>query len=107
MSPSASSVVPGRHAHVDRRENAAIERDQMRRERDLAPPRPCSISAPCRWPNTPYADRLPCTSEKCVRSDGVLPAPETPDFASTMMSAPGTSTPAAASGASASSDAVG
>ena len=32
---------------------------------------------------------LPWHSEKCVRSDGVLPAPDTPDLASTMTSAPG------------------
>ena len=72
-----------------------------------ATPRPCSISAPCRWPNTPYADRLPWRSEKWVRSDGVLPAPETPDLASTITSAPGSSTPASTSGLSASSEVVG
>ena len=34
MSPSASSVVPGGHPDVDRRENPPIERHQVRREGD-------------------------------------------------------------------------
>ncbi len=48
---------------------------------------------------------LPWHSEKCVRSVGVLPAPETPDFAS--MITPGSIRPAAASGCSARMAAVG
>ena len=50
---------------------------------------------------------LPCTSEKCVRSLGFLPAPETPDFASMCTSASGGKSPAATSGLRASSAAVG
>ena len=53
------------------------------------------------------AATLPCTSEKCVRSDGVLPAPDTPDFASTTMSVPGLTRPALMSGRSGRSVAVG
>ncbi len=57
----------------------------MRHERHRAPSS-CSISAVCRCAKTPYAATLPWHSEKCVRSDGVLPAPEMPDLASTMTS---------------------
>jgi hypothetical protein len=53
----------------------------------------------------PYAATLPWFSEKCVRSDGVLPAPEIPDFASTTIEP--SSSPAAFSGSSARSAAVG
>ena len=48
---------------------------------------------------------LPWRSEKCVRSDGVFPAPEIPDFAS--MTIPGSSRPAVVSGRNARIAAVG
>ena len=53
----------------------------------------------------PKTATLPWFSEKCVRSVGALPAPETPDLASTMTSP--SSIPAASSGPSPMSAAVG
>ena len=47
-------------------------------------------------PADAYAATLPCTSEKWVRSVGVRPAPEMPDFAS--MITPGSRSPARTSG---------
>jgi hypothetical protein len=70
-------------------------------------PRNWIISAVWRWPKSPYAATLPWFSQKCVRSEGALPAPDTPDFASMMTSPPSRSRPASASGCRARSDAVG
>ena len=82
---TAGVVHAGPQARVDRFEDAAIERHQVRHERDR------HARAPARF--RPRADgrtrrrRRGCRgiSEKCVRSVGVLPAPETPDFASMMI----------------------
>ena len=64
----------------------------------------CSISGVWRWRSTLYGVTFSSAEMKCVPAVGSRPAPETPDFASTTTSP---ISPARASGASASSAAVG
>ena len=64
----------------------------------------CSISGVWRWRSTLYGVTFSSAVMKCVVAVGSRPAPDTPDFASTITSP---SRPARASGASASSAAVG
>ena len=64
----------------------------------------CSISGVWRWRSTLYGVMFSSAEMKCVAGVGSRPAPETPDFASITTSP---ISPARASGASASSAAVG